>query len=88
MRILAVMGSYRKGRCVDKLVDEAIAGALSAGDAEVDKVTLIERRIEYCRNCLTCRDNPTSPSTSTNGSADRTNRFCGFTSRCAPPTVA
>ena len=59
MRILAVMGSYRKGRCVDKLVDEAIAGALSAGDAEVDKVTLIERRIEYCRNCLTCRDNPT-----------------------------
>ena len=59
MRILAVMGSYRKGRCVDKLVDEAIAGALSAGDVEVDKVTLIERRIEYCRNCLSCRDNPT-----------------------------
>ncbi|HPM41626.1 MAG TPA: flavodoxin family protein [bacterium] len=59
MRIVAIMGSYRKGRCVDRLVDEAIAGVMSTGEHHVDKVTLIDRRIEYCRNCLTCRDSTT-----------------------------
>jgi len=59
MRVLAVMGSYRKGHAVDNLVDEAIAGAVSCGHVQVDKITLIDKRIEYCKNCLSCRDNPT-----------------------------
>ncbi|HPQ82097.1 MAG TPA: flavodoxin family protein [bacterium] len=59
MRIVAIMGSYRKGHAVDRLVDEAIAGAVSSGDVHVDKITLVDRSIGYCRNCLSCRDNPT-----------------------------
>lgn len=56
MRILAIMGSYRKGKCVDTLVDKTIEGALSHDGVEVDKITLMDKKIEYCRNCLVCRD--------------------------------
>lgn len=59
MRILAIMGSYRRGHAVDRLVDEAIEGARRADGVHVDKVVLIDRRIDYCRNCLVCRDDPT-----------------------------
>ena len=59
MSVLAIMGSYRKGRTIDTLVDCAIAG-LKSVDAEVEKITLIDRKIEYCRNCGVCRaDDPT-----------------------------
>jgi len=57
---MAVMGSYRKGRTIDTLLDQAIAGAVSVQpDAKVDKIILVDRHIEYCRNCMTCRkDDP------------------------------
>lgn len=50
------MGSYRKGKTIDTLLDHAIDGAKSNGDVHVDKVRLIEKRIEYCRNCMVCRN--------------------------------
>ncbi len=53
MKILAIMGSYRTGKTIDSLVDRAIAGAESSPGVHVDKVVLIDRRIEYCRTaCL------------------------------------
>ena len=57
MKILAVVGSYRKGKTIDSLVDRAIEGARAggAGEVEVEKVYLVDRHIEYCRNCMVCR---------------------------------
>jgi len=63
MKIVAIMGSYRKGKTIDTLVDRAIEGASNvAPEAEVEKITLIDRHIEYCRNCGVCRhDDPSKP---------------------------
>jgi len=63
MKVVAVMGSYRKGRTIDSLVDRAIEGVLEARpDAAVDKIVLTDRHIEYCRNCGACRqDDPEKP---------------------------
>ena len=43
MNILAVIGSYRKGRTIETLADKAIEGAAECG-ATVEKVRLIEKR--------------------------------------------
>ena len=60
MDLLAIMGSPRKGQATDTLVDKAIDGARSgAPDCRVRKISLIEHDIEYCRNCLACRDSRT-----------------------------
>lgn len=63
MKVLAIVGSYRKGKTIDTLVDRAIEGAKSAGaDVAVDKVVLRDQHIEFCRNCMTCeRDDPAKP---------------------------
>jgi hypothetical protein len=51
------MGSYRKGKTIDTLLDKAIEGA-KAGNSqvEVEKVSLIDKHIEYCKNCMVCRN--------------------------------
>ena len=57
MNILAIVGSYRKGKTIDTLVDKAIEGAgVNDADAQVDKIHLIDRHIEYCKNCMVCRN--------------------------------
>ena len=57
MKLLAINGSYRRGRTVDTLMSSAIEGASAArSDLEVEQVFLIDRHIEYCRNCVTCKD--------------------------------
>lgn len=63
MNIVAIMASYRKGRTIDTLVDRAIAGTLAANPgATTEKITLIDKHIEYCRNCMACRDDdPSKP---------------------------
>lgn len=63
LRVVAIMGSYRKGKTIDTLVDRAIEGVRDTNpDAEIEKITLIDRRIEYCRNCGACRhDDPAKP---------------------------
>ena len=60
MKILAVMGSYRKGKTIDTLIDKAIEGAKANNDrVEVEKISLIDQNIEFCRGCMTCfRDDP------------------------------
>ncbi len=52
-KVVAVVGTYRKGGIVDSAVDEILAAAAEAG-AETSKVYLIDRHIEFCTNCRTC----------------------------------
>jgi len=60
MNLLAVMGSPRKGKSTDTLVDRTIDGFQSAvSGCDVKKIVLADHKIEYCRNCLTCRDRAT-----------------------------
>jgi len=63
MKVVAVMGSYRKGKTVDTLVDRAVEGVRSVDpEAEVEKIVLVDRHIDYCRNCGACRrDDPAKP---------------------------
>lgn len=51
--ITAVVGTYRKGGIIDTAVDEVLASAKEAG-ADVSKVYLTDRHIEFCRNCRSC----------------------------------
>jgi len=60
MNLLAIVGSPRKGKATDTLVEKAIEGAKSKNpDLVVKKIHLIDRNIEYCRNCLACRNDKT-----------------------------
>jgi len=56
-KVLAIVGSYRRGGITDTLVDEALASAREHG-AETEKIILIERHIKFCRNCRTCTQEP------------------------------
>lgn len=61
MNILAIVGSPRKGKSTDLLVDKAIEGAKSkAPNCSVKKINLIDYNIQHCRNCLCCRETKTS----------------------------
>ena len=56
MRILAIMGSYRKGKTIDTLMYKAIEGAKANNrDVRVDKLYLLDKNIKYCKNCMVCR---------------------------------
>jgi multimeric flavodoxin WrbA len=60
MNLLAIMGSPRKGKATDTLVDKAIEGAVHAkSDLKVRKIVLADHNIQCCRNCLACRDRVT-----------------------------
>jgi multimeric flavodoxin WrbA len=60
MNLVGIVGSSRKGKATDTLVDKAIEGAKSTAlNCNVKKINLIERDIKFCKNCLTCRDSKT-----------------------------
>ena len=60
MNLLAVVGSPRKGKSTDLLVDKAIEGVKTKfPDLNVKKINLMEYDIGYCTNCLVCRDSRT-----------------------------
>jgi multimeric flavodoxin WrbA len=56
-KILALIGSYRKGGHVDSAVSAVLAGAEAAG-ASTEKIYLADRPIEFCTNCRTCMQAP------------------------------
>ena len=57
MNVICIVGSYRKGKTIDSLTDRAIEGVLAgAPEASVQKVHLISDKMEYCRNCMACRN--------------------------------
>lgn len=51
--ITAIVGSYRRGGTIDRVVDEILAAAREAG-AQTEKILLIDRRVEFCTNCRAC----------------------------------
>lgn len=52
-KITAIVGTYRRGGIVDSAVDEILASAREGG-AETAKIYLLDRHIEFCRNCRDC----------------------------------
>ena len=60
MNLLAIIGSPRKGKATDTLVDKAIEGfKYESPNCSIKKIRLIEHDIKFCRNCLACRDSNT-----------------------------
>lgn len=58
--LLTVVGSPRKGKATDILVDKAIEGAKSKDpNCNIKKINLIEHDIKFCKNCLACRGSQT-----------------------------
>jgi hypothetical protein len=61
MNLLAIVGSPRKGKSTDMLVDKAIEGVCANNrDCNIRKINLIDYDIQHCKNCLTCRDSKTA----------------------------
>jgi NAD(P)H-dependent FMN reductase len=57
MKVVAVVGSYRKNRIIDSAVTQILEGAASTG-ARTEKIYLTDKHIELCRNCRECTQNP------------------------------
>ncbi|MEI6757431.1 MAG: flavodoxin family protein [Chlorobium sp.] len=53
VKILAIIGSYRKGGIIDRAVEEILASAKECG-AETRKIWLIDRPLSFCTNCRSC----------------------------------
>ncbi len=56
-KIIAVVGTYRKGHTIDNAVDEVLNSAKANG-AETEKIYLIDKNIQYCTNCRVCMETP------------------------------
>jgi multimeric flavodoxin WrbA len=55
MTVLGIMGSPRVGGNSDILLDEALAGAKTAG-ADVEKIILDRKKISGCHDCKKCNE--------------------------------
>lgn len=53
LKVVAIVGSYRKSGIIDTTVDEILSSAKEEG-AETYKIYLIDKHIEFCTNCRTC----------------------------------
>ena len=51
MKIMAIVGSPRKGSNTDILIDKVIEGAQSKTDVKVEKLYLYDANIKYCNGC-------------------------------------
>jgi len=56
-KVVAIVGSYRKGGTTDQVVDAVLGGAGAKG-AETLKIYLVDRYIEFCQNCRVCTQTP------------------------------
>lgn len=56
-RIVAIVGSYRRGATIDTAVNAILDAAREAG-AETHAIHLTEQHIEFCRNCRECTQEP------------------------------
>lgn len=56
-KVVAVVGSYRKGGTIDTAVEEILAGAREKG-AETVTFYLADKHIEFCTNCRECMQAP------------------------------
>src|ERR1039457_3391334 len=56
-KVVAIVGSYRRGGTVANPVQGILAGAREAG-AETHIIYLTEQHIEFCTNCRRCTQAP------------------------------
>jgi NAD(P)H-dependent FMN reductase len=56
-KIVAIVGSYRKGGTIDTAVEAILAGAREKG-AKTHTIYLTEQHIEFCTNCRLCVQAP------------------------------
>ncbi len=52
-KIIAIVGSYRKGGIIGSAVDAILRAAAEKG-AETETIYLIDQHIEFCTNCRKC----------------------------------
>ena len=52
-QVVAIVGTYRKGKVIDTAVDEILKGAEASG-AQTLKIDLMDKHIEFCKNCRAC----------------------------------
>lgn len=52
-KVVAIVGSYRRGGMTDSAVEAVLEGARDAG-AETKKIFLLDQHLEFCRNCRRC----------------------------------
>ncbi len=57
MKIIAVIGSYRKDGMIDLLVSEILDAASDEG-ADVQRIYLVDQDIAFCTNCRLCTQSP------------------------------
>jgi multimeric flavodoxin WrbA len=50
IKVIGIVGSYRKGKTIDSAVSAVLEGA-EAGGAETKKIDLLDKHIEFCTNC-------------------------------------
>ena len=56
-KVVAIVGSYRKGGTIDSAVEAVLAGAREKG-AETVTFYLTDKHIEFCTNCRQCMQAP------------------------------
>ena len=53
IKVVGIVGSYRKGKTIDSAVSAILEGAKDKG-AETEKIYLLDKHIEFCTNCRSC----------------------------------
>ncbi len=56
-KVVAIVGSYRKGGTIDSAVEAVLEGAREKG-AETHTIYLTDRHVEFCTNCRACVQPP------------------------------
>jgi len=56
-KVIAIVGSYRKGGTIDMAVQAILEGAREKG-AETRTIYLTEKHVEFCTNCRRCTQAP------------------------------
>jgi len=54
MRLMTIVGSPRRGGNTEILTDKVIEGFKSCGHGDVQKIFILDKKIEYCTGCLSC----------------------------------
>jgi multimeric flavodoxin WrbA len=58
-KVVAIVGSYRKGGAIDTAVEAILEGAREKG-AQTHTIYLREQHVEFCTNCRQCTQTPGS----------------------------
>jgi len=53
VKVVGIVGSYRRGKTIDSAVSAVLEGA-KAGGAETKNINLLDKHIEFCTNCRSC----------------------------------